>query len=167
MSAPDSPTLVNRNANRAAGVQTRKSAASAMTAPAPAAMPCTAAMIGTGHSRMPRMTSPVIRVKASSWSGDMDKVAPMISLTSPPEQNARPLPRTTRTRTSPRCGSSASRSRRSAYASNVRALSLSGRSRVTVATPSASANRKCCHWLVSGAEARNGLISGAPGMAIS
>src|SRR5580693_4007220 len=92
MSAPDSPTLVNRNANRAAGVQTRKSAASAMTAPAPAAMPCTAAMIGTEHSRMPRMTSPVIRVKASNWSGDMDRVAPMISLTAPHDQDPHVAP---------------------------------------------------------------------------
>ena len=136
MSAPDSPTLVNRNAKRAFGVHTRKSAASAITDPAPAAMPCTAAMIGTGHSRMRWITSPLIRVKASSSSGDMDSVAPMISLTSPPEQNARPLPRTTRTLVSPRCGSSASRSRRSAYASKVSALSLPGRSRVSVPTPS-------------------------------
>jgi hypothetical protein len=36
-----------------------------------------------------------------------------------------------------------------------------------VATPSATSNRKCFQWLVSGAEARNGLICGAPGMAIS
>ena len=33
MSPPDSPTLVNRNANRAEGVQTRKSAAIATTDP--------------------------------------------------------------------------------------------------------------------------------------
>ena len=114
MSPPDRPTLVNRNANRAAGVATRKSAASAITAPAPAAIPWSAAMMGTGHSRMPRMTSPVIRVKASSWSWPIRRVAPMISLTSPPEQNARPAPRSTSARTSPRCGSWARRSRRSA-----------------------------------------------------
>src|SRR5271157_3007 len=89
MSPPDRPTLVNRKANRAAGVHTRKSAASAITAPAPAAIPCTAAMIGTGQSRISRMTSPLIRVKASSSSSDMASVAPMISLTSPPEQNDR------------------------------------------------------------------------------
>ncbi len=114
MSPPDRPTLVNRNANRAAGVATRKSAASAITAPAPAAIPCTTAMTGMGHSRMFRMTSPLIRVKASSSSWPIRSVAPMISLTSPPEQNARPSPRTTSTRTSPRWGSWASRSRRSA-----------------------------------------------------
>ena len=61
MSPPDRPTLVNKKANLAAGVHTRKSAASAITAPAPAAMPCTAAMTGTGQSRISRMTSPVIR----------------------------------------------------------------------------------------------------------
>src|SRR5438874_5367658 len=79
MSPPDRPTLVNRKANLAAGVHTRKSAASAITAPAPAAMPWTAAMTGTGQSRISRMTSPLIRVKASSPSGDMASVAPMIS----------------------------------------------------------------------------------------
>ena len=162
MSPPDRPTLVNRKANRAAGVHTRKSAASAITAPAPAAIPCTAAIIGTGQSRISRMTSPLIRVKASSSSGAMASVAPMISLTSPPEQNARPFPRMTSTRVSPRCGSSASRSRRSAYASKVRALSLPGRSRVTVPTPSATEKPKCSHLSVSGTEARNGLIAGTP-----
>jgi hypothetical protein len=59
---------------------------------------------------------------------------------------------------SPRWGSSASRSRRSAYASKVSALSLAGRSRITVATPASTENRKCFHWLVSGTDARNGLI---------
>jgi enoyl-CoA hydratase/carnithine racemase len=62
MSPPDRPTLVNRNANRAAGVHTRKSAASAITAPAPAAIPCTAAMTGSGQSRISRMTGEVIRL---------------------------------------------------------------------------------------------------------
>src|SRR6185437_381794 len=108
---PDQPRQQVGGAHVAAGVHTRKSAASAMTAPAPAAMPCTAAMMGTGQSRISLITSPLIRVKASSSSGDMASVAPMISLTSPPEQNARPFPRMTSTRVSPRCGSSASRSR--------------------------------------------------------
>ncbi len=151
MSAPDSPTRVNRNANRASGVHTRKSAASASTAPAPAAIPCTAATIGTGHSRIARITSPVIRVNASSSLGSMASVAPMISLTSPPEQNARPDPRSTTTRAAPddcrrggageaspaRCRN---KSRSPAYVSNVSALSLPGRSSVTVATPSAIVN---------------------------
>src|SRR3569833_771541 len=162
MSAPESPTLVNRNAKRAAGVATRKSAASAMTDPAPAAMPCSATTIGIGHSRIARMTSPVIRVNSSSSCEPSLSVSPMISLTSPPEQNARPSPRSTSTRASPRWGSSASRSSRSAYASEVRALSLSGRSRVTVAPPSAQANRKCRQPSVNGADPRNGLIARLP-----
>ena len=63
MSPPESPTLVKRNANLACGVQIRKSAAIATTLPAPAAMPWMPAMIGIGHSRIARITSPVILVK--------------------------------------------------------------------------------------------------------
>ena len=51
MSAPDSPTRVNRNANDADCASRRKSAASAITDPAPAATPLTAAMTGIGSSR--------------------------------------------------------------------------------------------------------------------
>src|ERR1051325_5401820 len=46
MSAPARPTLTKRNAKRALVETTRKSLASASMAPAPAAMPFTAAMIG-------------------------------------------------------------------------------------------------------------------------
>src|SRR5687768_344156 len=83
----------------------------------------------------------------------------MMSSTSPPEQNPRPLPVTTSTRASWRCGSSARTSRRSAYASNVRAFSLSGRLNVTVAIPSESSKPKCSHRSVNPAEARCGLTS--------
>ncbi len=48
MSAPASPTRVNRNANEADSASTRKSAASAITEPAPAAIPLTAAITGSG-----------------------------------------------------------------------------------------------------------------------
>ena len=100
MSPPDSPTLVNRNANRPDRPTTRKSEASATTAPAPAAIPCTALMIGMGHSRMARITSPVILVNRIRSRGSILISSPMISLTSPPPQNPRPSPRMTSTRTS-------------------------------------------------------------------
>src|SRR5436309_8260961 len=81
----------------------------------------------------------------------------MISSTSPPEHNPRPVPVITRTRTSSRCGSSVRRSRRSAYTSSVSALSRSGRPSVTVATPSSRAKSKCCQFDVNPAEERKGL----------
>ena len=102
MSAPASPTFVNRKAKEADRARSRKSAASAMTAPAPAATPFTAAMIGIGHSRMRWTTAPVIRVKSSRSSGPISTSLPMISLTSPPEQNPRPVPVMIRARTSSR-----------------------------------------------------------------
>ncbi len=114
MSAPDSPTRVNRKANDAVSAMIRKSQASAMTAPAPAATPFNDAITGSGDSRRALTTLPVIRVNSSrlavsiSWSG------PMISCTSPPEENPRPSPLITSTRASPRWGNSAMRSRRSA-----------------------------------------------------
>ena len=66
MSAPASPTRVNRKANDADSAITRKSQASASTAPAPAATPLMAAITGTGHSRSALTTVPVIRVNSSS-----------------------------------------------------------------------------------------------------
>ena len=114
MSPPESPTFVNRNAKRPDRATTRKSDASAMTEPAPAAMPWMPPMIGSGHSRIALMTSPVIFVKPiRSWASIVTS-SPMISLTSPPPQNPLPSPRITSTDASPRCGSSWSRSRRSA-----------------------------------------------------
>ena len=85
---------------------TLRSAARAITAPAPAATPLTAAMIGIGSSRILCTTDPVIRVNSSSPLESMVCRTPMISLTSPPEQNPRPDPVTTSTETSPRWGSS-------------------------------------------------------------
>src|SRR5262245_62358499 len=79
MSPPDRPTLVNRNAKRARGVQIRKSAAMAITLPAPAAMPWMPAMIGTGHSRIARITSPVILVKPIRPAASILISSPMIS----------------------------------------------------------------------------------------
>ena len=99
MSAPAKPTFVKRNAKLAERATIRRSAASAITAPAPAAMPFTAAMIGSGHSRIPWTTAPVIRVNSSSPSASRERSGPMMSFTSPPEQNARPAPVTMTART--------------------------------------------------------------------
>ncbi len=66
MSQPASPTRLNRNAVCACGVAMRKSDAMAMIAPAPAAMPSTAEMIGLPQWSIALTRSPVMRVKASS-----------------------------------------------------------------------------------------------------
>ena len=155
MSAPASPTELNRKRNDAERARIRKSAARAMTAPAPAATPLRAAMIGFGSSRMRWTTAPVIRVnsRTSRWSPPSSR-RPMMSPTSPPEQKPRPSPWTTTTATSSRCSSSVKTSRRSAYTSSVRAFSRSGRSKLTVATPPSTSKRKWRHCSVKGAEAR-------------
>ena len=100
MSPPDNPTLVNRKAKRPFGPTMRKSLARATTAPAPAAIPWMTGMMGTGHSRMARMTSPVILVNRMRSAAPIWISSPMISSTSPPPQNPRPSPRMTSTRTS-------------------------------------------------------------------
>src|SRR5207247_8050537 len=79
-------------------------------------------------------------------------------VTSPPELKPRPVPVMTSTRTSSRCGSSVSKSRRSAYTWKVSAFSFWGRSKVSVATPSLTAKRKWFHDCVGEAEPRNALI---------
>ena len=71
MSAPERPTRVNRNANDAERARRRKSLASAITEPAPAATPLIAAMTGSGHSRSALTTAPVIRVNSSSSAASM------------------------------------------------------------------------------------------------
>ena len=58
MSAPDRPTLVKRKRKLADRAQTRKSDASAITAPAPAAVPLTPATTGSGTSRRRCTTAP-------------------------------------------------------------------------------------------------------------
>jgi hypothetical protein len=92
MSAPASPTRVNRNAVLVAGVPRRMSQASAIMAPAPAQMPSMAPITGCGQLRMVLTRSPVMRVNSSS-SGMRHLVSgPMISCTSPPEQKLPPAP---------------------------------------------------------------------------
>ena len=65
MSQPARPTRVKRNAVFASGVPRRRSAKSAIIAPAPTQTPSTAAMTGCGQARMALTRSPVMRVKAS------------------------------------------------------------------------------------------------------
>src|SRR6202521_3213734 len=158
MSPPDSPTLVNRNEKVAERARRRRSAASAITAPAPAATLLTEAMIGSGQSRIRWVTVPVMRVKASKSRGSIFCSSPMISVTSPPELKPRPVPVMTSTRTSSRCGRSVSRSRRSAYTSKVRAFSFCGRSKVSVAIPSSTAKPKWFHDCGGAAAPRNAVI---------
>ena len=62
MSAPESPTRTKRNAILARSAAMRKSQADAMTAPAPATVPLSAATTGRGQRRMARIRSQVSRV---------------------------------------------------------------------------------------------------------
>ena len=100
MSDPASPTLTNRKAILARSDSNRKSLARARAAPAPAAMPFTAAMTGFSSRRMLRTTSQVSRVKRYSPAPSIFKSSPMMSLTLPPEQ--KPLPAPVRISTSTR-----------------------------------------------------------------
>ena len=104
MSAPESPTLTKRNAIFAVSAATRKSEARAMAAPAPATVPLREATIGRGRARMARMRSQVRVVNSRSDFASRPSSAPMISRTSPPVQNARPVPVSTTTRTSAAAG---------------------------------------------------------------
>jgi len=87
---------VNRNETRARGVPTRRSLAIAMMAPAPAATPSTAAMMGCGHARIAFTSAPVRAVNWSSPFVSRSSSGPMISWTSPPEQKLPPAPVTTK-----------------------------------------------------------------------
>ncbi len=99
ISVPARPTLTNRNAIFASSPAMRMSEASAIQAPAPAVVPFKLAMTGFASRRMFRMSSQVMRVNSSSPSMLRLKSSPMMSCTSPPEQNARPVPVITTTRT--------------------------------------------------------------------
>ena len=114
MSAPARPTFTKRNAIFARSEATRTSEASAITDPAPAAIPFTAATIGFRKRRMFRIRSQVIRVNSTSPGMSRAKSSPMIEFTSPPEQNPRPSPVITTERTSGSFSRSRNRSRSSA-----------------------------------------------------
>jgi len=123
---------------RASSLATRTSHAAAMTAPAPQTVPFSAPTIGFSSRRMFSIRSQVMRVNASSSASETPNSRPMMSRTSPPEQNARPVPVITTARTESRVRSALNVSRSSAYESNVNAFKRSGRSRRIVATPESS-----------------------------
>jgi hypothetical protein len=100
MSQPARPTRLNRKATLARGVAIRRSEAIARIAPAPAATPSTAAMIGCGQARIAFTTSPVRAVKAMSPRVSRLTSSPMMSCTSPPEQKFPPAPVSTKARSS-------------------------------------------------------------------
>ena len=66
----------------------RRSQAEAITAPAPATVPLSAAITGRRQRRMARIRSQVMRVNSSRPRESRPNSAPMMSSTSPPEQNA-------------------------------------------------------------------------------
>ena len=92
MSAPARPTREKRKAILALSAAIRMSLAAAITAPAPATVPLSAATTGRRHWRMERMRSPVRRVNSSRPAASLENSAPMMSSTSPPLQKARPVP---------------------------------------------------------------------------
>ena len=67
----------------------------ARIAPAPAHTPSMAATIGCGQARIALITSPVMRVNASSSAVAILISGSMISNTSPPEQKLPPAPQMT------------------------------------------------------------------------
>jgi hypothetical protein len=75
----------------------------ATIAPAPAAMPSTAATIGCGQARIAFTSSPVMEVKRIRPLVSRSSSGPMISCTSPPEQKLPPEPVTTKARTASSC----------------------------------------------------------------
>ena len=69
---------------------TRRSHASAITAPAPSRCRFIAATTGFGKARMLPMSSPVMRVNCGKLRPLSAKSGPMISVTLPPLQKPRP-----------------------------------------------------------------------------
>ena len=114
MSAPANPTLGKRNDTFADSAITRRSAAIAITAPAPAAAPLIAAITGLAQRRMFSTTAPVMRANASTAFRSLLVRGPMMSSTSPPEQKPFPSPVITTAFTASRVRSVAKRSRSSA-----------------------------------------------------
>ncbi len=107
MSAPHRPTFVNRNAIFALSAPMRRSAAAAITAPAPQVVPLSEARIGFSSLRMFSISLQVMRVKACTSATGTSNSRPMMSSTSPPVQKARPVPVITTQRTLSRLPSSA------------------------------------------------------------
>ena len=98
---------MKRKAILAVSAAIRTSAAAARTAPAPQVVPFSDATIGFSSRRMFPMSSQVMRVKALTCASDASSSLPMMSRTSPPEQNARPVPVRTTARTESRSSSAA------------------------------------------------------------
>jgi len=92
--------VVKRTAHLTVAVTEK--AAVVRTAPAPAAVPFTAAITGFRSARMLRITSHVIRVNSRRPSDLRLKSSPMIAFTSPPEQKPLPAPVITSARGSAR-----------------------------------------------------------------
>ena len=105
---------MNRKAIFALSAATRRSAAAAITAPAPQVVPFSAATIGFSSARMLPIRSQVMRVKARSSASVRPNSLPMMSFTSPPVQNARPVPVISTQRTASRARSVTNASRSSA-----------------------------------------------------
>ena len=79
MSAPARPTLVKRKAIFAFSLATRRSDARAMTAPAPAAVPLSAATTGLRSARMFLIRSHVMRVNSTRPGMSREKSSLMMS----------------------------------------------------------------------------------------
>ena len=116
----------------------RTSIGSVMVTPTPTAGPLMAAITGFFDSKMRSVSRP----PPSRWASRSDGLAPAVwsKVGRPPErsapaQNARPAPVTMITRTASSASARSKASISSCIMRTVKAFSLSGRSRVIVATP--------------------------------
>jgi hypothetical protein len=139
------PRRVNTNPNRADSAAIRTSIGSVIVAPMPTAGPLTAAITGLcSAAKGSEATPPQSRGTPPMVSGGVGRSGRSGSKVDPPDrsapaQNARPAPVTTSTRTSSSASAAAQTSPSSRAMSAVNVLSRSGRCRVSVATPSATA----------------------------
>ena len=136
-----SPTLAKASRNFALSAAIRKSATKASDAPAPAAIPFTAAMTGLG---MVASASTIgLKCLCTVSSGAVSPAASRsaCSRRSCPAQKPRPAPVSTTARTAGSAATSRTVSSSASFSSTVSELSASGRFSVTVATPSLAWSR--------------------------
>ena len=120
----------------------RRSQASARFKPAPAAGPLTAAMDGNGSATSLSIAARPASIRGRSASAPAPRcLSAAMWWTSPPAENARPAPVTTRAPIPPRAEAASSAAMSCSRMSSANALRRSGRLRTRVATPSASASR--------------------------
>ena len=160
---PTSPTRVNRNANVAERGQQPEVARQRDHGARAGARPVDRRRSPAAGSRAaPLTTAPVMRVNSSSSAASILCSSPMISSTSPPEQNPRPSPvmhEHARVAAVRQLGDEVAQV--GVRLERQRVELVGPRQRRQSPTPSATSSEKCSQRSVKGAEARNGLMSGS------